>query len=1036
MAIYNVSIKRPIATAMAYLIVIVLGAVSFRYLPVDLLPPIEYPRLTIYVNYPNVGPQEIETIITNPIENAVSGVPNIEKITSNSEEGGSRVTVHFAQGTNLDEAANDLRGALDRLRDDLPPEAEAPGIWKFDPNNAPVMVIAARSDQKDMRQLTQIIQRDISKRFEQVKGVGTIDVWGGIEREIQIELFRDRLLAYNLTALDVQSAIQAENSNAPGGNLKDGVNDLYVRTRGEYEDIQQIRNTVITYRDGRPIRIADIARVEDGYAPANRLSKVNDVPAVRFFIRKQTGANTVEVAEKVTQIVAQINRERTDLDLFITTDTSRFIQDSISNVQNSALWGAMFALFILYLFLRSGSTTAIIAVSIPVSIIATFALLYFNGLTLNQMSFGGLALGVGLIVDNAIVVLENIVRIRQKKYSRKEAASIGTKQVVGAIVASTLTTSVIFLPVVFMTSVTGLMFQELAMVVTFSLICSLLVALTLVPMLSSRFLNVGTNYEENLSKRSSFHRWFRRVENSYGDLINSVLQRKSIIFGSTVVLIGVTGYMFTTIPIELAPNTDANEVSIDIRMANGTNIAVVNEYLKELDLMVKEVLPMDDVEYVSTNIRGGSGEVEITLKPEGERKVNSQKLAEDLRLRLENQIPGADIRVSAQTGLWIFRRIFGGNSDEAVQVELRGYDLQMADELSLEIKKRMEANPLVSGVRVGRQEGRPEQNLVFDRERIAQLGLTTREVGRAIQINLGGGIAGQFRENGDEYDIVVRLREEDRLTSEDLNNISIRTPDGRILPVSALVNRELVRGPSEINRINGQRVNYVTANLQEGVALGDAVKAIQKDLSAMSLPDGFSIVFGGEYEEQEKAAKDFALSIIMAIVLIYMVMAAQFERFTDPLIVMFAVPLALIGVVPTLLLTGTTLNMQSLMGLIMLIGIVVNNAIVLVDYINLMRREEGMNVRDAVIASGKLRLRPIMMTTLTTVLGLLPLALGLGAGAEIQAALARTVIGGLTASTLITLVLIPIVYVATDSALQRVKALVGSLRKTAEAETV
>lgn len=1036
MAIYDTSIKRPIATTMGYLIVIVLGAISFRYLPVDLLPPIEFPRLTIYVNYPNVGPQEIETIITNPIENAVAGVPNIEKITSNSEQGSSRVTVHFAQGTNLDEAANDLRGSLDRLRDDLPPEAEAPGIWKFDPNNAPVVVIAARSDQKDLMQLTQIIEREIAKRFEQIKGVGTIDVWGGIERELKVELFRDRMLAYNLTAQDVQNAIRAENTNAPGGNLKDGMNDLYIRTRGEYENVDQIRNTVITYRNGSPIRIGDIARVEDGIAPVDRLSKVNDVPAVRFFIRKQTGANTVEVAQAVASIVNQINAERNDLNLFITTDTSEFIQDSIENVQNSALWGALLALFVLYLFLRNGSTTAIIAVSIPVSIIATFALLYFNGLTLNQMSFGGLALGVGLIVDNAIVVLENIVRIRQKKVSRKEAASTGTRQVVGAIIASTLTTSVIFLPVVFMQTVTGLMFQELAMVVTFSLICSLLVAMTLVPMLSSRFLNVGTDHEERLLKESAFHRWFKRVEDNYANLINSVLAHKGIIFSVTLILVAVTGYLFTKIPVELAPQTDADEISIDIRMANGTNIAVVNEYLKELDTMVKAILPMEDVSYVSTNLRGGSGEVEISLKPQNQRKSSSTELAENIRSKVEGLVPGADIRVSAQSGLWIFRRIFGGDSDDAIQVELRGYDLNTADELALEIKNRMEAIDIVTGVRVGRQEGRPEQNLVFNRERIAQLGLTTRDVAQAIQVNLGGGIAGQFRENGDEHPIVVRLRKEDRLTSEDLNNISVRTPAGQIIPVSAIVDREMVRGPSNISRINGQRLNTITANLTEGVALGDGVKAIQAELSKMTLPSGFSIVYGGEYEEQERASKDFTLSIIMALVLIYMVMAAQFERFTDPIIVMFAVPLALIGVVPTLMLTGTTLNMQSLMGLIMLIGIVVNNAIVLVDYINLMRREEGMSVKAAVIESGRLRLRPILMTTLTTILGLLPLALGLGSGGEIQAALARTVIGGLSASTLITLVLIPIVYVAADNLIIKVKNFATSLKKAEQLETV
>ena len=447
-------------------------------------------------------------------------------------------------------------------------------------------------------------------------------------------------------------------------------------------------------------------------------------------------------------------------------------------------------------------------------------------------------------------------------------------------------------------------------------------------------------------------------------------------------------------------------------------------------------LPMDDVKNVTTEVRDGRAEVEIAMKPAAERKSNTSEIAEDIRKQVEGVIPGADIRVSAQSGLWILRRIFGsGDNTETVQVQLRGYDVQTSYDLAQKIKLEMEAIPGITDARVGRSEGRPEQRIMFDREKIADLGLSVNDVATVIQTNIGGSQAGQYRDGGDEYPITVRLRPEDRLSALDLDNISIRTPDGRVLPVSSVITKDLGRGPTGISRINGQRVTNISANLEPGIALGDAVEQIRDRLIDLQLPDGYTIVFGGEYEEQQKAAADFKLSIIMALILIYMVMAGQFERFFDPLVVMFSVPLAIIGVVPVLLFTSTTLNIQSLMGMIMLIGIVVNNAIVLVDYINLLRREKGMNVFDAVVESGRLRLRPILMTTLTTVLGLMPLALGIGAGAEIQASLARVVIGGLTASTLVTLVFIPVVYISSDKLIERVKALEWNPFKNTE-ETV
>lgn len=1026
MKITETAVRRPVATTMFFLIVIVLGVMSFRFLPVDLLPPIEYPQLTIRTNYPNVGPEEVEKIITQPIENAIASVPGVERVRSSSQEGGSNVTLEFAQGTDVDVAANDVRAALDRIRDDLPLEAEPPRIRKFDPDNFPIVIVGANS-RRNIQVLTQILEREITRRFEQISGVGSIDIWGGVYREVHVNLNRDRLMATGLSSIQVQQALASENVTLPGGNVQTGVQRLYVRTLGEYRSLDQIANTVVASVEGKTVRVKDVAEVVWGYQDLNRVVTIDGKPMVRFGIRKQTGANTVTVAAAIRQEVERINAERDDLELFVTTDQSRFIQSSIDNVQRSAFWGALLAILVLYLFLRNTSSTLIIAASIPISIIAAFALLYFNGLTLNQMSFGGLALGVGLIVDNAIVVLENIVRHREEHGKDLPASAlVGTRQVGGAIVASTLTTSVIFLPIVFMQTVSGMIFQQLALVVVFAVACSLLVALTLVPMLCSRFLTIKPRDSEGAPRRSWFQRLFARIEGHYASVIVVALRHKFVVVSVVALLVFGCFAGLPFIPIELAPETDADEIDIDFLMADGTSITVQNEYLRELEEAVRAHLPMEDVEHFTTDVRDSRAEVEITMVEASRRSIDTSELADQLREQLTGVIPGGDIRVTAQSGLWILRRIFGSGGNEAVEVQLRGYDLEKAKELGQRIKLAIEEIPEIEGVRVDRREGRPEQNIVFDRDKIADLGLTINEVARVIQTNIGGSRAGTYRLGGDEFPIVVRLRASDRLSTIDLNNISIRTPSGEVLPITAVVSQEKGRGPTGIRRVNGQRVTYITANLESGVPLGVAVNKIQQKLAGIQLPEAFSIIYGGEWEEQQKAASDFRISILMALVLIYMVMAAQFERFMDPLVVIFSVPLAVIGVVPTLLLTGTTINIQSLMGMIMLIGIVVNNAIVLVDYINLLRREEGMGIHEALTTAARLRLRPILMTTLTTVLGLLPLSFGFGTGGEIQASLARVVIGGLTASTLVTLVVIPVVYLIKEQALGWLRAKLGS----------
>ncbi len=1018
MPLTETSVKRPVATMMAFLIIVTLGVAGLRHLPIDLLPPIEFPQLTVAVNYPNVGPEEIEQIITQPVENAVAGVPGVERVRSRSGEGSSRVTLDFSRGTNIDEAANDLRAALDTLGNDLPPEADPPRVWKFDPDNTPIVIVGASSPFKNVQELTVTLEREITRRFEQIPGVGTIDVWGGIHREVHVHLQRDRLNASRLSASDVRNAIARSNANLPGGNVATGVQEIYIRTLGEYASVDEIANTVVAQVDGQPIRVRDVADVTFGYEDLREVVEIDGRPMLRFGIQKQTGANTVAVAAAIRDEIARINAERRDVSLFVASDQSVFIQASIDNVRSSAIYGALLAVFILYVFLRNGSSTFIIAASIPISIIATFGLLYFSGLTLNQMSFGGLALGVGMVVDNAVVVLENIVRHREAGKDARASALVGTREVAGAITASTLTTCVIFIPVVFMQTISGVIFQQLALVVVFSLACSLLVALTLVPMLASKLLAVRSARAERAAARLAFiQRGLQRLEDRYAAVLDASIAHKKRVAGVTLLLVIAGFAAVPLIPVELAPQSDADLVDVDMNMGDGTNIAVVNRYLLELEQIVKEQLPPGDVAHLATEVTDGSAEVEITLKPEA--SISNSELADRLRLATAGLIPGGEIRVRARSGLWILRRIFGSGGDEDVAIELRGYDLEKAQQIALQIQTAIEVIPGIADVRISNREGRSEENVLLDRVKLQELGLSVRDVAEAIQTNVGGSRAGSYRIGGEEFPITVRLQPDDRRGVQSLDNIPIRLPGGETIPVSSVIDVRAGRGPPEIQRIDSQRVTTITAVLGSGLPLGEAVAAIRERTAGIALPPGFSLYFGGEYEEQRKAAVDFQLSLFIAVVLIYMVMAGQFERFLDPLIVLFSIPLAVIGVVPTLLLTGTTLNMQSLMGVVMLTGIVVNNAIVLVDYINLLRREEGVPLVEAVRIAGRRRLRPILMTTLTTVLGLLPMSFGIGTGAELQASLARVVLGGLVASTLVTLVFIPVVYLGCYGWLER-----------------
>jgi hydrophobic/amphiphilic exporter-1 (mainly G- bacteria), HAE1 family len=1013
------SVRRPITTAMFFLIVILLGGIAFSRLPVDLMPELTYPTLTVRTDYPNVGPQEVEDLVTRPMEEAVAAIAGVEEITSTSSEGESAVRVSFTWGTDLDAAAEEVRSRIDRVRGQLPEEAETPSVFKFDLASFPILFLGVSSPSLGPIELREFTEERVERRLERVAGVASIDIRGGLRREVQVSLDRNKMLALGLSADQVTRLLRQENLNRPAGKVEEGNLDVYLRTVGEYRAATEIGSTVVTVRDGVPIYLRDIADVRDGVQEVTSLVRINGEPGIRLALNKQSGANTVQVARTVLSEVERINQDFPEIRVIPIIDTSEYIQQAISNVRGSALLGGLLAVVILLFFLRSGRSMLVIATAIPISVVATFVLVYFTGYTLNIMTFGGLALGVGMLVDNAIVVLENIFRKREEGMPPERCAVEGTQEVALAITASTLTTIAVFLPILFMEGVSGVMYKQLAVVVAFSLAASLVVALALIPVLSSRLLGRGEAHATRWKPVERFYGWSERslggLEQRYRRRLRWALDHRGYVVFGALGLFLASLLLVPRIGSELLPKTDEGEVRINAEMSVGTRLEVMDETFRQIEEVVRREVP--EVESMLTSIGGGgwrasgghTGDIRITLIGQSERDRSSEEIAEALREPLAG-IPGAKIRTREGSGLFILNMAFGGG-DSGLSVEVRGYDMDTGYQLAEQVQETLAGIEGVSDVRIGRDPGRPERVIKINREKIARLGLSVNQVAEIIETNLAGSRATVLRQSGREYDIVVRLAEPQRNLLEDVERVSLVSASGETVPLRSVVDISFAKGPVIIDRKDQERVINVSANVT-GRDLGSVAEDARLALRAVDVPDGLAIVFGGEYEEQQQARTQLLVTMLLAILLVYMVMAAQFENLFDPFVVMFSIPMAFVGVFFTLWITGTTFNVQSYIGMVMLAGIVVNNAIVLVDYTNLMRRQHGYSLIEAVVESGRRRLRPILMTTSTTVLGLVPLAIGLGEGAEVQASMARVVIGGLTVSTLVTLVLVPVVYTA------------------------
>jgi HAE1 family hydrophobic/amphiphilic exporter-1 len=1008
-------------------VITLLGIISLTRLPVDLMPEFEQPQLNVRTSYPGVGPLEIEELITRPMEQAVSAVPGITRVESSSSEGNSQIRLNFDWGTDLSEATDEVRTRVDRMRNRLPEDADPPTIFKFDSNQLPVAQIGIEGDY-DPVTLREIAQNEIAPRFERVDGVAAVTVNGGVRREIHVDLSKEKITALNLSVSQVVAALRSENQNTPLGEIFQGDSTFLVRSQGQFQSIEDIKNIVVLTRDGVPVYMRDIAEVTDTTEQRRSFLRINGRPGVQIQVQKQSGKNTVAVAAAVRREVERVNREVPGIKMIVTQDNAVFIQRAIDNVQEHALVGGVLVVLIIFAFLRDFRSTLIVCTSIPVSVVGTFALLYFGGFTLNTMTFGGLALGIGMIVDAAIVVLENTHRHLHMGKDKMTAAIDGSEEVWSAILASTLTHIAVFIPLLFLSGTASIMFTQLSVVVMFSLAMSLFVAVTIVPVLCSRWLKTpdeeaqATGIMARIFRLSE--RFLEKMDEGYRQAIHVALNHRPTVIAGAAALVVAAVFLYPMVSVELMPQTDEGEVNVNAELPVGTRIERTEEALLRLEDMIRERVP-EAVTVMTSGGGGGNnwqtgggqthrGQIRLILVPRDERTRTNEEIAFALRRELQG-LPGVAVRANPSGGNnQIMRFLSGGGQgnnnggSSRLQVEIRGHDLDDARRVAQDVRGVMENTPGVADVNIGREEGRPEIAVRVDRPKAAMLGMSVGSVATTIQTNVAGTTAAQFRERGNEYPVVVRLREADREEIADVGDVLLSTPTGQVVPAKNVlaVNREA--GPVQIDRQNMERITRVNGETE--VPLSEAVGALQSRLGQVRVPPDFAVGFGPELEEQQRSFAQLRLVLILAVILVYAVMASQYESLRDPFIIMFSVPVAAIGVVLSLLLTGSSFSMQAYIGIIMLAGIVVSNAILLVDYINTLRRRDGMAIREAVELGGRTRLRPILMTSIATMLGLVPMAIGVGEGGELQAPLARVVIGGLLTSTLVTLVLVPAVY--------------------------
>jgi len=1035
------SLKNPVARFMMAIGIILLGVIAFQHLAIDLFPDISYPIVSVATEYEGASPEDIEISLTRPIEKRLSRIQNVRYISSRSREGISNVIVEFYWGANLDVAVSDIQQAIGQIKDHFPEEAKESVIYKFDPSSISVISLSVKGPMDEYR-LRELAEDFVAPRLESLKGVASANVGGGKIREIQVELDRRKLEGLNLSIDKVSGAVKAGHKDLPGGSLKGEKTDYMVRTLGRTAEFKDIEEIVVQQNNGVPVRIKDIGRVVDGFEDAETEVHINGTRGVIINILKQIGGNTVSTVDSVLKALPQIQKELPKgITISVVSDQSTFIRKSIKNLQHEAIMGAILAVAIILIFLGSGTSTLIISHSIPISIVSTFVLLYFGNFSLNIMTLGGLALGVGRLVDDAIVVLENINRHIELGEPPEEASYKGAKEVSMPVIAATITSIIVFIPLAFVKGVAALLFLQMAYTVAFSLLASLFDSLTLVPVLTAKFLKPKSARKKVSWTQRIFERtrpFFLWVDEHYQSLLDlSLSHRKMVITGVVGIFVGSL-FLIPLIGTDFFPTTDEGQLRMAIRLPVGTSLTETVKVVSQVEGIIFEEVP----ELKSLWSRSGSGKggnvifsgrfagshtanASLMLADQAERRRSSDMVARALREKTR-QIPGAIM--SIYPGGLVSRIITFGN-DDPIDVEILGYDLATGSRLAREMEGYFKEVRGVTDIQVGREDGLPEYQVRVHQDRASALGLTTSRVAEVVRHAIEGDESAIFVDpkTGREHYVRVRLREADRKRPEDLARLPVPVSNNRIAALENVVELKHILSPIQLERKYQQRVIHVTANTS-GRDLGSIAAEIEKKLSQMKIPEEFSVTLKGARLEQQEAFRNLIFALCLAVLLVYMVLASQFASLLHPFLIMFSVPLGFIGVLWALFVTSNTLSVVSFIGIIMMVGIVVSNAIILVDYINRLRKEHGVELRQAVVQAGRIRLRPILMTTLTTICGLIPMALGIGEGAEANASLAIAVIGGLSVSTVLTLVFVPTLYYVAEGwrAARRARKLAGA----------
>lgn len=1049
MTISERCVNKPTTTFLVFLMSVLLGIYCVFKLPVDMYPDMDLPYMIVITTYSGAGPEEVEQSVTRTLEGQLSGLSGLKKLQSRSMSGTSLIILEMNYGTNLDAAVNEIRDKIDIVRSYLPEDANSPMTIKMDPSMMPIMSLSLQGS-RTPEELRTYAEDVVQPRLEQLDGVASANVMGGRERSINVDIPRDRLEAYGLSISTVAQLIGAQNIQSSGGTITSGDTNYTIKTSGKYQSLDDLKNTVISYKPSsegqiRTIRLRDVADVYDGYKRETTLAYLDGQPCVVLSIQKQSGKNSVTAARNIRRAIPSIKAELpADVELIETSNTTDIIEQTINEVVKSVVQGALLAILVLIIFLRSIKSTVIVGLSIPISVFITLMFMYFQGLTLNMVSLAGLLLGIGMLVDNSIVVLENIYAYRQRDAKPRVASVLGSQEMVMSITGSTLTSICIFAPMLMFKKTLGIMgqmFNDLAWTIIFSLTCSLLVAMCLVPVLTSKYLMIdkidtskkgegklaGLMYAIN----SAFNNFFAKLDEKYAKGVSFVLHHRKIALISLVVLFFVSIFSIKFIGFIFMPNSAANDVSVEFTLPQGTKLDITDDTMHEFENLAKQELA--GVKYVTMTVGGTSmfssgaetnkGKITFTLYPPLERQpgYDNEKSAKAKLRKHFNDFPGADLKFAANAN--------SASSSSDINIMVKSDDLNLVREYAQLVEKMLKekGTEYVQEVSSDQEEGLPEATITVNREKMYEFGLNIHTVGAEISGAINGTTASRYTERGKDIDVVVRLSAQDKKRLDDLDSISVVNSQGQRIPLSSFARYDETTAPVTIYRENQARVVHVTASRVDGMSLGVCQQGVRQ-LLADNIPkeDGVTVQLGGSMEDMVEAVTNFGMIIIMAAFLVFVVMASQFESLLDPFIVLLTIPLSFIGVIMIYGITGTQLNVITIMGMLVLVGTIVNNGIVLVDYTNLLRKR-GMQLEEACVEAARNRLRPILMSTLTTVISLAPMAFFPGEGSQSMQPISLTVFGGMTFGSLMTLFIMPTVYFIFNN--RRLKKAEKKLRK-------